>query len=92
MPPLEVCLTDADEFAQEVVNAWAVNVDAGNAKLITTEFKDLFEATCRYLDLKRMADNHRQFNMLSPELAAKECTARETFAIAFKDFADKHGR
>ena len=33
MPPLDVCLRNADELAEEIVNAWAVNVDAGNANI-----------------------------------------------------------
>ena len=91
MPPLDFCLRNADELAQEIVNAWAVNVDAGNAKYLTTEFNALFETTSRYRDLKNLADNYRQFDMLSSELEAKEYNAREAFALAFKDFADRHG-
>jgi hypothetical protein len=90
MPSLEKCLEHADELAQEVVNAWGIQVDAGNAAHLTPDFKVLFEATCRYRNAKQLADNHREFNFLSEREAAEEIAAREAFATAYRDFADKH--
>jgi hypothetical protein len=90
MPSLEECIERADQLAQDVVNAWGSNVSAGNAAMLTTDFKALFEVTCRYRTAKEIADNRRQFNHLNEREAAEEVSARETFARAYKDFSDKH--
>jgi hypothetical protein len=89
MHSLEYCLEHADELAQEVVNAWGVNVDAGNAKLLTDNFKALFEITCRYRTARETADNRRQFNLLNERDATVEKKTREAFARAYKDYEDK---
>ena len=64
MPAPEAAEHYTDEWAQNVVNAWGVNVSAGNARLLTEEFKSLLDLACRYREARSLADNHRQFNML----------------------------
>ncbi len=64
MPSVEQYLEQADKLAQEVVNAWGVNVQAGKTSLLTAQFKVLLDNACRYRDARRIADNHRQFNVL----------------------------
>lgn len=86
----EFCLEHADELAQEVVNAWAVNVDAGNAKLLTEDFKQLFELTCRYRTSREIADNHRQFDLLSEDEATSEKETRESFVRAYKLYEEEY--
>ena len=43
MPPLEEYLKNADRLAQEVVNAWGINVQTDNA--VSAEFKALVDKT-----------------------------------------------
>jgi hypothetical protein len=90
MPPIEEYLERADDLAQEVVNAWGVNMRACNAALFTDEFKAVFDKVCRYRDAKEVADNHRRFDMLSERDAAEETTTRQAFAEAYKIFWEKH--
>jgi len=87
MPAIE---EGVDKDAQEVVNAWGVNMRAGNAALLTEEFKALLELACRYQEASKLAANHRRFNALSESEAAEEATTRQTFAEAYKRWSDKH--
>jgi len=87
---LEDYIKHADELAQEIVNAWGINVSAGNAATLTTEFKALFEITCQYRTAKETADNHREFNFLSEQDATKEKETRESFAKAYKCYWEKY--
>lgn len=87
---LDNYMEHADELAQEVVNAWGGNVAAGNAKLLTEDFKNLFEITCRYRTARETADNLRQFNMLSEREATAEKETREAFARAYKDYENEY--
>jgi mevalonate kinase len=90
MPPIEEYLQRADELAQEVVNAWGVNMQAGNAASLTDEFKAVLDKACRYRNAKEVADNHRQFNMLSERDAGEETATRQAFAEAYKIFWERH--
>jgi hypothetical protein len=90
MPPIEDYLEHADELAQEVVNAWGVNMRAGNAAFLTGEFKAVFDRACRYRSAKNGADNHRQVNMLNEQDAAEETATRQGFAEAYRTFWEKH--
>jgi hypothetical protein len=58
---------DADALAQEVVNAWGMNVTAGNAERLSAGFKALFEKACAYRDAKKIADNRRTYNALTTQ-------------------------
>lgn len=90
MPPLEEYIENAKKLAQEVVNAWGVNVSAGNANLLTDEFRALCDKTFPFHQIKRIADNHREHGGLSEGLAAEERAARLAFAEAYKAFYEKH--
>jgi hypothetical protein len=81
---------DADVLAQEVVNAWGVNVQAGNTELLSADFKGLFEKTCSYRDAKQLADNRREFNILTDEQAVKEQVTRREFLEAYRSFYEAH--
>jgi hypothetical protein len=91
MPSLESYLEQADKLAQEVVNAWGVNVQAGNAVLLTAQFKVLLDNACRYREARKLADNHRQFNVLGEQAEAQEKATRHAFAEAYKAFDEEHG-
>jgi hypothetical protein len=91
MPSLEHQLRDADELAQEVVNAWGVNSAAGNAALFTPEFLNLLDKACLYRDLKSVADNHREFNILSEREEADERKAMQAFVLAYKALYQSQG-
>jgi hypothetical protein len=90
MPPLEEYLEHADDLAQHVVDAWGVNVQAGNAPLLTTRFKVLVDKACLYKNARRLADNHRQYNVLSEQDESEEKATREAFALAYKAYYERH--
>lgn len=89
MPTLEEYLRNADSLAQEVVNAWGLNVEAGNASLLTEQFKVLLDKACLYRNAKNLADNHRKFNILSQQEEVEVKTTRQKFAVAYKAFYEK---
>jgi hypothetical protein len=90
MTPLEKYVEDADKLAQDVVNAWGVNMQAGNGGLLTPDFKVLLGRACQYRTMKNIADNDRQFNVLSERTAAEEQEARLGFAETYKTFEERH--
>jgi hypothetical protein len=91
MPSLQQYLEQADELAQEVVNAWGANVQAGNTVLLTAQFKVLLDNACRYREARKLADNHRQFNVLGDQAEAQEKATRQAFAEAYRVFDEEHG-
>jgi hypothetical protein len=54
-----------DEIVQQVINTWGMYTQTGHNQDLTPEFRKVFELACQYRDAKRLADNHREFNMLS---------------------------
>ncbi len=88
--PLEKYVEHADKLAQDVVNAWGVNMQAGNGNLLTPEFKGLLDKACRYRTARSIADNHREFNVLSERAEAEEQEARLGFAETYKTFWERH--
>ena len=94
MPGME----DADKLAQDVVNGWAVNVDAGNGALITAEYRVLLEKACLYQSAKQVADSWRAMNSLlgrAPDDAtnasvAAENAKRDAFLKEYSAFSEKH--
>lgn len=88
--PLENYVQHAPELAQDVINAWGSNARAGNAGSFTTDFKALLDKTFAYWDAKKIADNHRENNVLSEKVALEESTTREAFAIEYKRFHEAH--
>jgi cell division protein FtsB len=80
---------DVERDAQEVVNVWGLNMQAGNAASLTKEFKVLFELACRYQEASKLAQSHRLFDALSEQEAIDELVTRQTFAEAYKSREDK---
>jgi hypothetical protein len=90
MPTLEDYLTDADSLAQEVVDAWGLNIQAGNRDSLTVEFLDVLDKACRYQEKKWSADSYRAHHALSEEGAKAEDTAWRTFIQAYVPWMEKH--
>jgi hypothetical protein len=97
MPPLEEYLEHADELAQHVVETWGINVQSGNAAFLTqskafltTQFKVLVDKACLYRNARRLADNHRDYNVLSEQDESEEKVTREAFALAYKAYYERH--
>lgn len=90
MPTFEGYLKNAAVIAQDVVNAWGLNVQAGNRDSLTAEFLDVFEKACRYQEKKQSADFYRAHNALSGECAQAEDAARRTFIQAYLPWVEKH--
>jgi hypothetical protein len=86
---LEEYVQHADELAQEVVHAWVVNTKAGNSEYLTPEFKAVFDKAFEYRQSKKIADNHREFNLLTEEDAAAERMSREIFAAGYKRWMER---
>jgi len=87
---IEEYLDKADALAQDVVNAWGVNFQAGNNGFLAADFNDLLDKACRFRTIKRLADNHREFGMLTELDAAEEGATRRAFAEAYKRFWEQH--
>ncbi len=92
MRPFDYYLEHADDLAQDVVNAWGVNVSAGNAKLLTADFNAVFELACRFRTARETADNRRQFNMPGERDSVVENETLEAFAKAYKSYEDQYTR
>jgi hypothetical protein len=90
MRPIEDYSKQADALAQEVVNAWGINVQAGNGELLSDKFKDLLDKACRFRTTKSLAENHREFGMLTEMDAAEETTMRLAFAETYRSWEQKH--
>jgi len=88
MPPLEQYIKQAHGLALEVIKTEGVSRQAG--KLSSMQFKDLFDKACRYLDAKRVADNRREYLVLSVQEAMEEKESQREFAEAYKSFHEKH--
>jgi hypothetical protein len=89
MAPLEKYLEQADKLAQDVVNAWGVNMQAGNGDMLSPDFKALLDKACQYRTAKSIADNHREFNILSERTAAEEQESRLEFSETYKTFWER---
>ncbi len=87
MPPLDEYLKDADRLAQQVVNAWGIDAHAGLVP--TPQFKALLGKACLYRTARRLADNHRKFDVMSEAEEAEELAVRHSFAEAYKAFYEK---
>jgi hypothetical protein len=89
MPPLEKYVEHADELAQEVVNSWGANATAGNTASLSSDFMALFNKACLYRDARKIAQNRREFHILTESEAVEEISARQAFAEAYKAFREK---
>ena len=75
---------------KKAVNAWGVQMQAGNGDSLTPEFLDIFAKACRYQETKRPADFGRSHNLLTDEVAQAEDSARRAFVEAYKPWFEKH--
>jgi hypothetical protein len=87
--PIEWYVENADELAQKVVNVWGPHAQAGQQDVLGSQFLQVFDRSCRYRTIKDIADNHREFGMLTEREAAEEKEARRAFAEAYKEADDK---
>ena len=76
----------ADELAQDVVNAWEVNLRAGNGEPLMPQFEALVETACLYRTARKIANNYREHNVAREREEADERAARQAFAGAYKAF------
>lgn len=90
MPPLEEYLEHADELSQRVMDTWELNAQAGKTAFLTTRFKVLVDKACLYKNARKLADNHREHNVLSEQDEAEEKATREAFALAYKAYYERH--
>ena len=74
---------DADQLAQDVVDAWAVAMLAGNVKNLSADCKALFEKACAYRTAKEVTDNHREHNMLTVAQEEREQRTKKEFLEAY---------
>ncbi len=88
--PIEEYVEHADTLAQDMVNAWGINMQAGNGPVLSEEFKEVFEMTCEFRTAKRVADNWRRAGMPTEAVDAIVQVKRQVFAQAFKTFHEKH--
>lgn len=90
MPPIEEYLKRADELAEQVMTEWGKHTEAGNATLLSDEFKAVIEKAWHYRGDKEIADNHREFSVPSEREAAEEIASRQAFAEAYKAYFEKY--
>jgi hypothetical protein len=74
----------ADDLAQEVVNVWGQFTAAGHQDRLTPEFITLLNSAIRYRDAKRVANNHRDFNVLTSAEEIEEKESLLAFAQAWQ--------
>jgi hypothetical protein len=90
MITIEQCVEHVDAIAQDVVNRWAMWTKAGHNEALTPEFNEVLELAFQYRDAKELADNRREFNVLSEKVTAREAAKREAFAQAYKQYSDRN--
>lgn len=72
------------------MNAWGQIASVGHAADLSTDFNALFAKVEAYRSAKRIADNRRQFNMLTAEEAEEERVTRKEFLEAYRAFHEEH--
>jgi hypothetical protein len=76
---IEAYFANADVIAQDIVNAWGLNMRAGNGNLLTSEFLGVFDRACRYQEAKRLADFYRKHNVEDDEALTDETVSRPPY-------------
>ena len=74
---------DADEAAQDVVNACATALQGGS---LPPEVNELFDKMQDYRNAKTVADNRREHLRLTEEEAEREGTTKREFLDAYRVF------
>jgi hypothetical protein len=91
--------TSPDELAEGVINEWAMYAQAGHAKDLAPEFRELADRACEFHSATQWLDNQRRSFELIAEYAnqpsseavleqpsAREKAAREAFLAAYKNY------
>jgi hypothetical protein len=74
---------DADEAAQDVVNACAMALQSGT---LPADVNELFDKMQDYRNAKTVADNRREHLRLTEEEAERERTTKREFLDAYRAF------
>jgi hypothetical protein len=74
---------DADEAAQDVVNACAMALQGGS---LPADVNELFYKMQAYRNAKTVADNRREHDRLTEEEAEREHTTKREFLDAYQAF------
>jgi hypothetical protein len=74
---------DADEAAQDVVNACAMALQVGS---LPANVNELFDKMQAYRNAKTVADNRREYFRLTEEEAERERTTKREFLDAYRAF------
>jgi hypothetical protein len=74
---------DADEAAQDVVNACAMALQGGS---LPADVNELFFKMQAYRNAKTVADNRREHDRLTEEEAEREHTTKREFLDAYRVF------
>jgi hypothetical protein len=88
MPRLEL---DADQAVQDVLNAWGANRTSREPRPLNADFIALFEKMLAYRTAKSIADNSRNFNMLTEKQAEAEQRTKKEFLAAYREFTEASG-
>ena len=88
MPRLEL---DADQAVQEVLNAWGVIRIARKPHPMPADFSALFEKMLAYRTAKSIADNRRNFHLLTEKQAEEEQRTKKEFLAAYREFDEARG-
>jgi hypothetical protein len=88
--PIEEYVKHSDTLAQDMVNAWGVNMQTGNGPLLSAGFREVFETTCQFRTAKMIADSWRRAGIPTEAVDAEVEAKRRVFAQAFKTFYEKH--
>jgi uncharacterized protein YktA (UPF0223 family) len=77
---------NADEAAQDVLNAWGAYRTNVDQKPLSADFGTLFEKMQGYRNAKSIADNRREQNRLTKEEAQREQVTKKEFLDAYRAF------
>lgn len=89
MPPIEDYVKHADTLAQDVINAWGINMQAGNGEYLNREFKSLVNKSSDYRIAKRTAENWRSVGIPTEAVDAEVEVKRRAFVHAYKNYWEK---
>jgi hypothetical protein len=77
---------DADQAAQDVVNAWNAMLTGPKPHTMSTDFSVLFAKMQSYRMAKRGAENPRHYNLITEQAAAQEQRTTKEFMDAYQAF------
>ncbi len=77
---LETYLEQAPAISQKVMNVAGSFASQGSYHILTEEFKSLADKASRFEQARRLAANHREFNLLTVDEQTAERETRMAFA------------